>query len=151
MYSKPKRASNARRTYEFAGYIADVQCGIPMRVSGGQGGRSYYRDIAKTRRLPCPIGGNLLVRTDLVRRQFGELLEDLRLPENWRTLIQRKMQEEAKSAGVDHEAQKRERERLRLKKSRILKQHREGYIDDKEFQAEMAVTELFRHSCMLYV
>jgi site-specific DNA recombinase len=142
MYSKPKRASNARRTYEFAGYIADIQCGLALRVSGGQAGRSYYRDVAKTRRLPCPVGGDLLVRTDLVRQQFGTLLKDLQLPEDWRTLVQRKMQEAIEAAGVDQEAQRRERERLKLKKSRTLKQYREGYIDDKEYQAEMAATEL---------
>lgn len=123
MHTKPKRASFARRTYELSGYIADVQCGLPLRVSGGQGGRSYYRDVAKTRRLPCPTGGDLLVRTDLVRQQFGELLKDLHLPEDWRTQVQREMQKKAESAGIDQEAQKRERERLRLKKSRILKQH----------------------------
>ena len=36
----------------------------------------------------------------------------------------------------------REKERLRLKRGRILKQHREGYIDDEEFEGEMAAVEL---------
>jgi len=36
----------------------------------------------------------------------------------------------------------RGKERLKLKKSRILKQHREGYIDDEEFQGEIAAVEL---------
>ncbi len=39
------------------------------------------------------------------------------------------------SAGQDVQSLERERERLRLNRSRILKQHREGYIDDIEFQA----------------
>jgi site-specific DNA recombinase len=142
MHGKPKRASNARRTYEFAGYIADIQCGLTLRVSGGQDGRSYYRDVAKTRRLPCPVGGDLLVRTDLVRQQFGTLLKDLKLPENWRALVQHKMQEAAEVAGIDQEGQRRERERLKLKKARTIKLYREGYIDDKEFQSEMAAIEL---------
>lgn len=143
MYNKPKRASAARRAYEFAGYIVEAHCGLGMRVSGGQNGRSYYRDVAKTRRLPCPIGGDLLVRTDLVRRQFGDLLKDLQLPEDWRTLVKRQMQETA-AAGTDQEAQKREseRERLKLKRTRLIKLYREGYMDEKEFQSEMAATEL---------
>jgi site-specific DNA recombinase len=32
-----------------------------------------------------------------------------------------------------------------LKRSRVLKQHREGYIDDDEFQGEMAAVELALH------
>jgi len=141
MYNRPKRASNARRTYELAGYIADVQCGLTLRVSGSSH-RSYYRDVAKTRRLPCPTGGDLLVRTDLVRRQFGELLNSFKLPENWRILVQRKMQDAIESAGVNQDEQRRERERLKLKKSRTVKLYREGYIDDKEFHVEMASVEL---------
>ncbi len=48
---------------------------------------------------------------------------------------------EAMAAGVLGEAVDREKERLKLKRSRVLKQHREGYIDD-EFQGEMAAIEL---------
>ena len=48
---------------------------------------------------------------------------------------------EAKAAGVSGEAVEREKDRLKLKRSRVLKQHREGYIDD-EFQGEMAAVEL---------
>jgi site-specific DNA recombinase len=141
MHSRPKRASSARRMYELAGYIADIQCGLTLRVSGGSR-HSYYRDVAKTRRLPCPTGGDLLVRTDLVRQQFGELLNSFKLPENWLVLVQRKLQEAAASAGVDQDEQRRERERLKLKKSRTVKLYREGYIDDTEFQVEMASVEL---------
>lgn len=141
MHSKPKRASSARRTYELAGYIADIQCGLTLRVSGSLR-HTYYRDVAKTRRLPCPTGGDLLVRTDLVRRQFGDLLKGLQLPENWRTLVQRKMQEVAEAAGINQDEQRRERERLKLKKSRTVKLYQGGYISDKEFQSEMASVEL---------
>jgi site-specific DNA recombinase len=141
MHSRPKRASSAKRTYELAGYIADIQCGLTLRVSGGSR-HSYYRDVAKTRRLPCPTGGDLLVRTDLVRQQFGELLNSFKLPENWRVLVQRKLQEAAESVGIDQDEQRRERERLKLKKSRTLKLYREGYIDEREFQLEMASVEL---------
>jgi len=39
----------------------------------------------------------------------------------------------------------REKERLKLKRTRILKQYREGYIDDDEFYGEMAAVELALH------
>jgi len=57
------------------------------------------------------------------------------LPEHWRDEVRRKLVEAMQSAGQDVQSLERERERLRLNRSRILKQHREGYIDDIEFQA----------------
>jgi len=145
MHHAAKRASGARRTYEFAGYIADIQCGLTLRCTGG-GSRNvthdYYRDVARTRRLPCPAGGHLTIRVDLVRAQFGELLKGLVLPEQWRETIRRKMVEAAEAAGISRESIEREKERLKLKRSRILKQHRDGYIDDEEMQGELAAVEL---------
>jgi DNA invertase Pin-like site-specific DNA recombinase len=143
MAGKPRRASSARRTYDFTDYIVCAQCQTLLWASGGQQERMYYRDPAKHRRLvPCPSGGNLLVRTDLVRRQFGDLLQTLNLPEDWRTQVQRHMQEKITSEGVDLEAQRRDRERLRLKKARTIKLYQEGYMEENEFRAEMASLDL---------
>ncbi len=103
---------------------------------------AYYKDMAKARQLPCPAGGYLQVRTDLVTQQFGDLLHGLKLPSHWREIVREKMLEAAKKTGLDLEAMEREKERLRLKRGRILKQHREGYIDDEEFHGEMAAVEL---------
>ncbi len=47
-----------------------------------------------------------------------------------------------KQVGVESVNIARERERLRLKRTRILKQHREGYIDDEEMRAGVAAVEL---------
>jgi hypothetical protein len=44
--------------------------------------------------------------------------------------------------GMTLEALEREKERLKLKRVRALKQHQGGYIEDDEFQAEMAAVEL---------
>jgi hypothetical protein len=49
---------------------------------------------------------------------------------------------EAHVAGVTPEIEEREKERLKLKRRRILNQYREGYVDDDEFQGEMAAIEL---------
>jgi site-specific DNA recombinase len=98
--------------------------------------------MAKARQLPCPAGGYLQVRTDLVTQQFGELLQGLKLPAHWREIVREKMLEAAKKTGLDMETMEREKERLRLKRGRILKQHRDGYIDDEEFHGEMAAVEL---------
>ncbi len=143
MAAKPRRAKRARNTYEFAGYIADIQCGLPLRCqTSGLPSYDYYRDVAKKRRIPCAAGGKLFVRTDLVRRQFGELLKEVQLPENWQETIRQKMREAAQASGINQETVEREKERLRLKKSRILMEHEEGYITDEDFRSKMAAINL---------
>jgi len=78
----------------------------------------------------------------LVDEQFGEMLKRFQLPENWREIIRRNMVAQALTAGVTPETVEREKERLKLKKSRTVKLYKEGYIDDEEFQGEMAAVEL---------
>ncbi len=129
--------------YEFAGYASDIHCGLPLRCHGGGSVKhAYYKDVAKKRQLPCPAGGFLQVRVDDVRLQFGEMLEGFRLPGHWREEVRRKMLESMAKAGLDMQGIEREKERLKLKRTRILKQHRDGYIDDVELQSEMASVEL---------
>src|SRR5439155_7172764 len=144
MARTPQRQKQAKRFYEFAGYLADIHCGLTLRCQGKSTTTDYeyYLDAARERRIPCPAGGHLVIRSDLVREQFGDMLKSLKLPDNWREEIRRQMVAEALAAGVTGEAVEREKERLKLKRSRVLKQHREGYIDDEEFQAEMAAVEL---------
>lgn len=145
MFRASTRTEHVKHVYEFAGYISCIHCGLPLRCDTGntpEKPRSYYRDAAKFRRIPCPTGGNLMVRIDLVHEQFGELLKSLALPENWREIIRRDMIAKAFSTSVTPETVEREKERLRLKKVRTLKQHREGYIDDEEFNGEMAAIAL---------
>ena len=83
-----------------------------------------------------------MVRIDIVHQQFGELLKSLILPENWREAIRRDMMAKSFANTATPETVEREKERLRLKKVRTLKQHREGYIDDEEFEGEMAAIAL---------
>src|SRR5579875_3111826 len=140
-YNAPHRTEQAHYIYEFSGYIADIHCGLTLRCQGA-GKNRYYKDVAKKRQLPCPAGGFLQVRINDVRLQFGELLQGFQLPDHWREAVRRKMIEAMQQAGLDVQSVEREKERLKLKRSRILKQHRDGYIDDMELQSEMAAVEL---------
>ena len=83
-----------------------------------------------------------MVRIDLVDEHFGELLKRLQLPDNWRETIRRNMVAQALAVGVTAENVEREKERLKLKKSRTIKLYKEGYIEEEEFQGEMAAVEL---------
>ncbi len=141
-YSAPHRAEQARHFYEFAGYIVGICCGLTLRGIGKIGQHRYYKDAAKLRKLPCPAGGYRAVRVDLVQQQFGELLTGLKLPDTWREQVHQQVLKVMEQAEGERVNVARERERLRLKRTRILKQHREGYIDDEEMRAEVAAVEL---------
>ncbi len=102
MARAPQRQTQAKRFYEFAGYVADIHCGLPLRAQGKSTTTDYeyYRDTARERRIPCPAGGHLMLRSDLVRAQFGEMLKNLILPDNWREEIRRQMIAEAQAQGT---------------------------------------------------
>src|SRR5581483_227005 len=57
-------------------------------------------------------------------------------------MVREKLLEIAKKTGLDTASVEREKERLKLKRGRLLKQHREGYVDDEEFEGEMAAIDL---------
>src|SRR5215469_14105324 len=143
MHHAAKRPERGRQTYEFAGYIACIHCGLTLRCQGHAVTKHlYYRDTAKSRRIPCSTEGDLTIRADYARDHFGELLQSLVLPDNWREIIRRQMLAEAQKEGQIEEGMEREKERLKLKKVRTIKLYKEGYIEDAEFQGEMAAVEL---------
>lgn len=55
-----------------------------------------------------------MLRSDLVRAQFGEMLKSLVLPDNWREEIRRQMIAEAQNQGIMLDSMEREKERLKL-------------------------------------
>lgn len=65
MARKPQQQSAARRFYEFAGYLADIRCGLTLCAQGKSTTTDYeyYRDTARARRIPCPTGEHLMLRS----------------------------------------------------------------------------------------
>src|SRR5258708_4685183 len=143
-YKAPQRSEQAHRIYEFSGYIVCAHCGLNLRCRGAHQGiaYAYYKDMAKARQYDCPAGGYLQVRTDLVTAQFGDLLQGLRLPPYWRESKRAKKLEASSQTGADTYSIQQEKERLHPKPGRTPHPHREGYIDDEEFEGEMAAVEL---------
>lgn len=145
LFHASARTERVKSVYEFASYLVCLHCGLPLRCDTGntpENHRAYYRDAAKARRLPCPVGGNLMVRVDTVHEQFGSLLKRLILPEDWRERLRREIMTKSSASPGTPATIEREKERLTLKKARTLKQHREGYLDDETFEGEMAAITL---------
>jgi DNA invertase Pin-like site-specific DNA recombinase len=141
-YNAPHRAASSH-IYAFSGYASCVYCGTTLRATG-QGGTkySYYKDTARERHICCPTPDARLVRKDRVVQQFGELLQGIQLSGSWQEMVQQQLLAVFNGAGGDGESSDKERGRLTLKRQRVLKQHREGYIDDNEFELEIASVDL---------
>lgn len=141
-YNAPHRAASTH-IYAFSGYTSCVYCGTTLRATGQGGSKySYYKDTARERHIYCPTSDTRLVRKDRVTQQFGELLQDMRLPETWQAMVQQQLLSIYNDGGNHGTDFAKEQERLALKRQRILKQHREGYIDDNEFGLEIASVDL---------
>src|SRR6266700_4796386 len=109
MHHAARRPERGRQTYEFAGYIACIHCGLTLRCQGHAVTKHlYYRDTAKSRRIPCSTEGDLTIRADYARDNFGELLKSLTLPDNWRETIRRQMLAEAQNEGQTEEGREQE-------------------------------------------
>lgn len=141
-YNAPHRATQAKRIYEFSGYITDIQCGLLLRCK-----TRYYKDVATRRHLPCPAGGHLQVRVELVRAQFALLLEQLGIPTCWRATLSQQARRGMASQKQAGPSPAQEKERLLLKRTRLLKQYREGYLQDQEFEGEIAAVSLALLEC----
>jgi len=141
-YNAPHRAASAH-IYAFSGYVCCAYCGTTLRATGqGDSKYSYYKDTAKERHICCPTQEVRLVRKDRVIQQFGELLQGIRLSESWQEIVQQQLLEVLSNAGGSTETSGKERERLAVKRQRILRQHRDGYIDNNEFELEIASVDL---------
>jgi site-specific DNA recombinase len=142
-HDRPRPATHpeqTKRVYEFAGYISCLRCGLALRcASGGRANCSmYYRDTARSRRLPCPASGNLWVRAENVAEQFGAFLHSLVLPENWLETLRHVSLMQTSSKEQTSEMLERERERLRLRQARAFKRQQEEYLDEEEQRSELA-------------
>ncbi len=79
---------------------------------------------------------------DVAREQFGAFLQGVTLPDHWQEEVHRQVVENLEKTSVFSELLTRVRVRLKLRRSRILKQHRDGYFSDKELHMEMAAVDL---------
>lgn len=69
-------------------------------------------------------------------------MQGIQLSEQWKELIRMQLVEAYQETEGNDEPSEKEQERLTLKRGRILKQHREGYISDNEFELEIASVDL---------
>ncbi len=136
------------RVWVFSGYVVCAHCGHRLRADASPHDENlgYYRDEAGARGFICAARGEGLrgrrgtsaVRADWLERLFVELLQQLRLPQDWRARIAEEasigepdVDAEAEAARLD-----RRREALRAELERLKFQHRHGLVDDTELVRE---------------
>ncbi len=99
------------------------------------GGKDYYREESSLRGIPCP-NPEAYQRAELFDAQVATIIGGLRLPRSWRELVREFLNSEA-----ERERAIKDLRRLEEKLRRIKFQFREGDIDQKEYEQEMALTK----------
>lgn len=132
-YIGPSTYAPGRRTYLLKGLLKCVDCG-GMIWSQHINGYEYYREENSARGIDCP-NGKAYFPAKLFDNQVSEIIGRFQLPRSWRELVV-----ELLNSGEERDQLSKERSRLEAKLERIKYQFREGDIDHKKYQQEMALT-----------
>jgi DNA invertase Pin-like site-specific DNA recombinase len=133
------RGTREEHCWLFSGIVVCAACGNRLRADGNytSSGKhyGYYRDQAIARGLTCSEGGRLAVREDKLEQQFGALLEQYRLPEDFRERIAELYPSEG--GGEQAEMMPDLRQALEGELERIKFQHQHGLLSDSELLREV--------------
>jgi hypothetical protein len=119
--------------------VVCAACGNRLRADGNYASTGkhygYYRDKAMTRGLSCSEGGRLAVREDVLEQQYFELLQQHRLPDDFR---ERLVEIHAHEMGGEQpETFTDVRQALDGELERVKFQHQHGLISDSELLREV--------------
>ena len=134
------RGTPEEHVWLFSGMVVCATCGNRLRADGSytRSGKhyGYYRDEASVRGLSCSDGGRLAVREDLLERQFYELLERYRLPQDFRQRIAAVYVGDAGGGSEKDDAPSRRRA-LDSELERVKFQHQHGLLGDADLLREV--------------
>jgi site-specific DNA recombinase len=132
---RQSRTPRPPSVHPFSRIIACSGCRRQLR-SAPAGGVLYYKDTSRVRKLPCPAFGCLSVRAEVLTQQFGALLQQVRLPQDWQQRLIMRCHDvvESMNSGDAHQR----RQALEGEQSRLIHAYRKGYIDDQQLEEEIA-------------
>ena len=132
-YTGPSTFAKRYRPYLLKGLLRCVTCGGKV-WSQYINGHEYYREENSSRGIDCS-SGRAYHRAEVFDDQISEVVEKLTLPESWRDLVTEYLGSGEERAQVANESR-----RLQEKLKRTKYQFREGDIDQREYEQEMALT-----------
>jgi len=96
-----------RRIYLLSSVIYRAHCGRSLRAQTQTHGWRYYRESSRFSGIDCPYFKKG-VRAEVVEAVISDLIQNLRLPEDWRTTVEAMVQKDSVS-------EDNEREKIRIK------------------------------------
>lgn len=105
-----------RRVYILAGVIVCAGCGRRLRAQSAAKGRRYYREVSRLRGNGCSQDGHS-VRAEIPEKQIGEMMQRLRLPDDWQKTLEELLQTQRSEPMPDEERAKLRGEIRRLRES----------------------------------
>ncbi len=125
----PRRHAKRFKTYVLSGLARCERCGETLRAQSSRDYR-YYRDMSNTRGLQCADSGTS-VNAELAEEQIGNIMRQLRLPEQWQSQIR-----EALVSGDERQKLLDRKQYLEGKLSRLGLSFADGVISEQVYTHE---------------
>ena len=125
---RSRHSNGVPRVYLLSGLLICAQCGKPLRAMTS-GGRRYYRDA--TRIDHAGACQQPTVRAEAIEAQVVAFLQQLALPEDWRTGIMAQLLPPAQLKALDSQ-----KETLTARWTRARELYLEGLLDKAQLQEE---------------
>jgi site-specific DNA recombinase len=141
-----------RRVYMLSSVIYCAHCGRRLRAQSQKHGWRYYRESSRFSGIDCPYDQRG-VRAEIVEDVISNLIQHLKLPEDWRATVEEMVTR-------DSVTEENEREKIRLKTEirRMREGYKHGLYEGEEFvfwreiesmQAKLKVLEQVEHTDVL--
>jgi len=129
---KPRLVSENRRVYVLSGIARCAECGRNLRAQAKPRTElAWYREVSKQRGFTDCSAAGKSIRQEKAEAQIGEIVSRFQLPDDWREIIHRQVND------LDAHAEalaKRERLEKRLKRAARL--FLDGLMEDDEYEQE---------------
>ncbi len=131
---KPRLVSENRRVYVLSGIARCAECGRNLRAQAKPRTQlAWYREVSKQRGFTDCSAAGKSIRQEEAEEQLGEIVSRFQLPDDWREIIHRQVNE------LDAQAEAlAERARLQGRLRRAARLYLDGLMDDEEYERERA-------------
>jgi site-specific DNA recombinase len=129
---KPRLVSENRRVYILSGIARCAECGRNLRAQAKpHTDLAWYREVSKQRGFTdCSVAGKS-IRQEKAEAQIGEIVSRFQLPDDWREIIYRQVND------LDAQAEAlAERNRLEKRLKRAARLFLDGMMEDDEYEQE---------------
>ena len=131
---KPRLVSENRRVYVLSGIARCAECGRNLRAQAKPHTElAWYREVSRQRGFTDCSAAGKSIRQEEAEAQLGEIVSRFQLPDDWREIIHRQVNE------LDAQAEMlAEKERLETRLKRAARLFLDGVMAEEEYERERA-------------